>query len=62
MDLFGVMSPSRIPKSEDDKFDECGVSEMKELWKEWGQDVEDSGEVHPDIFKNDLGVVALLLE
>ena len=31
MTLFGVMSPSGIPKPEDDKFDEYGVSEMTEL-------------------------------
>ena len=29
--LFRVMSPSRIPNPEDDKFDEYGVSEMKEM-------------------------------
>ena len=55
--------PSRIPKPEDDKFDEYGVSEMKELWKEWGEDVEGSGQVHPPaIVKDDVGVAALLLE
>ena len=37
--------PSRIPKPEDDQFDEYGVSEMKERWKEWGEDVEGSGQV-----------------
>jgi hypothetical protein len=26
---------------------EDGVSEMKELLKEWGEDVEGSGQVHP---------------
>ena len=46
MALFGVMSPSRIPNPEDDKFDEYGVSEVKKLWKEWGEDVEGSGQVH----------------
>ena len=51
-----------IPNPEDDKFDEYGVSEMKELWKEWGEDVEGSGQVHPAILNNDLGVGALLLE
>jgi hypothetical protein len=34
---------------------------MKELWKEWGDDVEGSGQVHPAILSNDLGVGALLL-
>ena len=52
--LFGVMSPSRIPNSEDDKFDEYGVSEVKELWKEWSEDVKGSGQVHPAILNNDL--------
>ena len=60
--LFRVMSPSRIPNPEDDKFDEYGVSEMKELWQGWGKDVEGSGQVHPAILNNDLGVGALLLE
>jgi hypothetical protein len=60
--LFGVMSPCRIPKPENDQFDEYGVSEMKDLWKEWGEDVEGSGQVHPAILRNDLGVAALLLE
>ncbi len=54
MVLFGVMSPSCIPNPEDDKFDAYGVSEMKELWKEWGEDVEGSGQVHPAILSNDL--------
>ena len=62
MALFGVMSPSRIPNPEDDKFDEYGVSEVKKLWKEWGEDVEGSGQVHPAILNNDLGVRAILLE
>jgi hypothetical protein len=35
---------------------------MKDLWKEWGDDVEGSGEVHTAILKNDLCVAALLLE
>jgi hypothetical protein len=39
--------PSRIAKPEDDQFDEYGVAEMKERWKEWGEDVEGSGQVHP---------------
>ena len=38
-----------IPNPEDDKFDEYGVSEMKEMWKEWGEDVEGSDQVHPAI-------------
>jgi hypothetical protein len=25
---------------------------MKELWKEWGEDVEDSGQGHPAILNN----------
>ena len=65
MALFGVMTPSKIPNPEDDegdKFHEYGVSEMKELWKAWGEDVEGSGQVHPAILSNDLGVAALLLE
>jgi hypothetical protein len=65
MALLGVimlhMSPSRIPNSEDDKFDEYGLSEMKELWKEWDEDVEGSGQLHRAILSNDLGVGALLL-
>ncbi len=36
--LFGVMTPSTIPNPQDDKFHEYGVSEMKELWKVWGED------------------------
>ena len=62
MALFGVMSPSRIPNPEDDKFYEYGVSEVKELWKAWDEDGEGSGQVHPAILNNDLGVAALLLE
>ncbi len=53
------MTLSRIPNPEDDKFHEYGV---KELWKSWGEDVEGSGQVHPAIINNDLGVAALLLE
>ena len=41
---------------------EDGVSEMKELLKEWGEDVEGSGQVYRAILNNDLGVDALLLE
>ena len=53
-----------IPNPEDDKFDEYGGSEMKELWKEWGEDVEGSDQVHPaqNDLSRDLGVGALLLE
>ena len=35
---------------------------MKEMWKEWGEDVEGSGQVHPVILKNDLGVDVFLFE
>ena len=62
MALFCVMSPFRIPNPEDDKFDEYGVSEMKELWKAWGDDFEGSNQVHPAILNNDLGVSVFLLE
>jgi hypothetical protein len=46
------MSPSHIPNPEDDKFDEYWVSEMQELWKEWGEDVEGSGQLHRAILSN----------
>ena len=39
---------------------ECHA-EMKELWKEWDEDVEGTGQVHPAILNNDLGVDALFL-
>jgi|LauGreDrversion2_3_1035106.scaffolds.fasta_scaffold845453_2 hypothetical protein len=35
---------------------------MKELWKARGEDVEGSGQVHPAILNNDLGMAALFLE
>jgi hypothetical protein len=35
---------------------------VKELWKSWDEDVEGSGQVHPAILNNDLGVAALFLE
>ncbi len=61
MALFGVMTPSQILNPEDDKFYEYGVSEMKELWKAWDEDVESvKSQVHPAILNNDLGVAALL--
>ena len=45
MALFGVMTPSQILNPEDDKFYEYGVSEIKELWKAWDEDVEGSCQV-----------------
>ena len=62
MALFGVMTASGIPNPEGDEFDKYGVSEMKERCSAWGEDVESSGQVHPAILSNDLGVAALLLE
>jgi len=63
MAVFRVLTPYLIPNPKDDKFDdEYGVSEMKELRKVLGENVEGSGQVHPAIFNNDLGVGALLLE
>jgi hypothetical protein len=38
------------------------VCQMKELWKTLGEVVEGSGQVHPAILNNDLGVAAFLLE
>ena len=61
MTLFGVMTPLRIPNPEDDKFEEYGASEIKELWKVC-EDVEGSGQGHPDMLNNDMSVGALLLE
>ena len=54
MAVFRVLTPYLIPNPKDDKFDEYGVSEMKELRKVSGEDVEGSGQVHPAILNNDL--------